>query len=84
MGAADREGAGVTADFSRLSDAALADWHRVSNDLWHAIERELAKRRVALREAQDKATRGWPEYRNAEELDQRDAEVGDASRDAFK
>jgi hypothetical protein len=74
----------MTANFSRLSDAELADWHRVINELWLAVERELAKRRHALREAQDKATRGWPEYRNAEELDQRDADVGDASRDPFK
>jgi hypothetical protein len=44
----------------------------------------LARRRRALREAEERAASGWPEYRNAEELDRRDAEVGGANDDAFK
>jgi hypothetical protein len=44
----------------------------------------LARRRRALREAEERAASGWPEYRNAEEFDRRDAEVGGASNDAFK
>jgi hypothetical protein len=71
-------------DFSGVGDAELADWHRAINPLWLAIERELASRRSALCEAVERAASGWPEYRNAEELDRRDAEVGAASADAFK
>jgi hypothetical protein len=72
------------ANFSRLTDTELRDWYAVINDLWVAIGRELAKRRHELREEEDRARRGWPEYREAEELDQRDAEVGGASGGAFK
>jgi hypothetical protein len=72
----------IAPDFSAVSDANLTDWHRAVNPMWLAIQTELAKRRRALREAQDRARRGWPEYRKAEELDRQDAEVGGA--DAFK
>jgi hypothetical protein len=73
----------MSANFSRLDDDALDRWHHVISELWLAVEREVAKRRHALREAQEKATRGWLNP-NAEELDQRDADFGDASRDRFK
>jgi hypothetical protein len=72
----------IAPDFSAVSDANLTDWLRAVNPMWLAIQTELAKRRRALREAQDRARRGWPEYRKAEELDRQDAEVGGA--DAFK
>jgi hypothetical protein len=72
------------ANFSRLTDTELCDWYRVINDLWLGVGRELSRRRHNLREEEDKATRGWSEYRNVEELEQRDADVGNASRDPFK
>jgi hypothetical protein len=71
-------------DFMALSDTELADWHRAINPLWLEIQSELAKRRRALREAEDRAASGWPEYCNAEQQDQRDHDVGGASSDAFK
>jgi hypothetical protein len=74
----------IAPDFSAVSDADLADWHRAINPMWLAIQTELAKRRRALREAQDRARCGWPEYRKPEELVRQDAEVGGASADAFK
>jgi hypothetical protein len=39
----------MTADFSRLSDAALRDSYAVINDLWLAIGRELGRVLIKLR-----------------------------------
>jgi hypothetical protein len=71
-------------DFSNIEDKDLAAYHAVLNVLRLGVQRELARRRRPLREGEERAARGWPEYRNAEELDRRDAEVGGASNDAFK
>jgi hypothetical protein len=71
-------------DFSNVHDKDLAAYHAVLNVLWLGVQRELAQRRRALRDAEERPASGWPEYRNAEELDRREAEVGGASNDAFK
>jgi hypothetical protein len=69
---------------SNFEDKYLAAYHAFLNVLWLGVQGELARRRRARGEAEERAESGWPEYRNAEEFDRRDAEVGGASNDAFK
>ena len=71
-------------DLLSLNDTDLDKWYRAINQMWLSLQIELAERRRTLGKAEDKAAAGWPEYRNVEELDQRDAAAGDADNDAFK